>query len=99
MLEQYLLLPGYSWVDGNGPLAVWNPTTNAISVLAAAGNDNGALPETPSCLSTLENVILTNNRTRVVLLPVLTSEGSSVLCSLDPEAGTWNWSRRSLAVR
>ena len=92
LLEQYFLVPGYSWVDGNGPLAVWNPTTNAISVLTTPDNANGSLPETPSCLAKFENVILTNNRTRVMLAPVLTSEGSSVLCSLDPEAGTWNWS-------
>jgi len=30
--------------------------------------------------------------TRVLLLPILTSEGSSEICSLDPVAGTWNWS-------
>lgn len=37
-------------------------------------------------------MILTNNRTRVLLVPVLTSEGSSYLCSFDPVADTWNWS-------
>ncbi len=92
LLEQYFLVPGYSWVDGNGPLAVWNPSTNAINFLAASNSSNGALPQTPSCLTTVENVILTNNRSRVILLPVLTSEGSSEICSLDPVAGTWNWS-------
>ena len=92
LLEQYFLVPGYSWVDGNGPLAVWNPTTNDISILTVPANANGSLPQRPSCLAKFENVMLTNNRTRVMLAPVLTSEGSSVLCSLDPEAGTWNWS-------
>ena len=92
LLEQYFLVPGYSWVDGNGPLAVWNPTTNDISIFTVPANANGSLPQRPSCLAKFENVMLTNNRTRVMLAPVLTSEGSSVLCSLDPEAGTWNWS-------
>ncbi len=92
LLEQYFLVPGYSWVDGNGPLAVWNPSSNVINFLGQSNYQSGALPLTPSCLSTVENVILTNNRTRVLLLPVLTSEGSSDMCSLDPIAGTWNWS-------
>jgi hypothetical protein len=92
LLEQYFLVPGYSWVDGNGPLAVWNPSTNVINFLGQSNYQSGALPLTPSCLSTVENVILTNNRSRVLLLPVLTSEGSSDMCSLDPIAGTWNWS-------
>jgi hypothetical protein len=82
ILETYFLVPGYSWVDGNGPLALWDPTTNNITIF---GQSN-------SCFSKFENVILTNNRTRVLLAPVLTSQGSSQLCSLDPVAGTWNLS-------
>jgi hypothetical protein len=92
LLEKYFLVPGYSWVDGNGPLALWNPTTNAITVFENPQYSSGAIPVAPTCLQGFENVILTNNRTRVLLVPVLTSEGSSLLCSLDPVADTWNWS-------
>lgn len=92
LLETYFLVPGYSWVDGNGPLAVWNPSTNSISLLTQSNSQGGPFPQTPSCLSTVENVVLTNNRSRVLLLPVLTDQGSSEMCSLDPIAGTWNWS-------
>lgn len=90
LLEKYFLVPGYSWVDGNGPLALWDPASNNIKILTK--NPDGQIPSTPTCLSEFENAILTNNRTRVLLAPILTSEGSSLLCSLDPEAGTWNWS-------
>jgi len=92
LLEKYFLVGGYSWVDGNGPLALWNPTTNAITVFENPNYSNGTIPVAPTCLQGFENVILTNNRTRVLLVPVLTSEGSSLLCSLDPVADTWNWS-------
>jgi len=92
LLEKYFLVSGYSWVDGNGPLALWDPATNAITVFESSQYSNGTIPAEPTCLRSFENVILTNNRTRVLLVPVLTSEGSSTLCSLDPMAGTWNWS-------
>ncbi len=91
ILENYFLVPGFSWVDGNGPIALWDPTTNNISVFWQGGY-NGSVPTVPTCFSRVENVMLTNNRTRVLLAPVLTSEGSSQLCSLDPEADTWNLS-------
>jgi hypothetical protein len=92
LLEKYFLVPGYSWVDGNGPLALWDPATNAIKVFEGSQFSNGSIPLASTCLQSFENVILTNNRTRVLLVPVLTSEGSSTLCSLDPVADTWNWS-------
>jgi len=92
LLEQYLLLPGFSWVDGNGPLALWNPATNSITFFRTPQDMTGLEPEEPICLDSFENVILTNNRTRVLLVPILTSEGSSLVCSFDPDADTWNWS-------
>jgi hypothetical protein len=92
LLEKYFLVPGYSWVDGDGPIAMWNPANNDIVFFTTQGNMNGQTPQKPSCLGGFENVILTNNRSRVLLAPVLTSEGSSLLCSLDPVADTWNWS-------
>jgi hypothetical protein len=94
LLERYLLVPDYSWIDGNGPLALWNPSTNAITEFAAPGSSSGTIPSEPTCLQTFENVILTNNRSRVLLVPVLTSKGSSTLCSFDPVADTWNWSNQ-----
>ena len=95
ILETYFLVPGYSWVDGNGPIALWDPATNNITVFGQSGTGygyNGTAPTVPSCFNRVENVILTNNRTRVLLAPVLTSQGSSQLCSLDPETDTWNLS-------
>lgn len=89
LLVQYFLVPGYSEVDGNGPMALWDPGTNDIHVFQAA---NGEEPSLSTCLARFENITLTNNRTRVLLQPVLTSEGSSQLCSLDPIADTWNLS-------
>lgn len=89
ILETYFLVPGYSWVDGNGPIALWDPQTNSLTVF---GGPTPSAGQVPSCFGRLENVMLTNNRTRVLLSPVLTSEGSSQLCSLDPEADTWNMS-------
>ena len=92
LLETYLLLPGYSYVDGNGPLALWNPVDNSIvEFTAETGTD---VPSAPTCLPKFQNVLLTNQRTRVLLSPVQTSDGSSFLCSLDPEADTWNWSQQ-----
>ena len=97
ILEQYFLVPGYSIVDGDGPIALWDPASNSITVFAGTSGPNGlgdvGYPTKPSCLAKFEQVMLTNNRTRILLVPVLTSEGSSVLCSLDPEADTWNWSQ------
>jgi hypothetical protein len=95
ILETYFLVPGYSWVDGNGPIALWDPATNNITVFGQSGTGygyNGSAPTVPSCFNRVENVILTNNRTRVLLAPVLTGSGSSQLCSLDPETDTWNLS-------
>ncbi|WP_125485625.1 hypothetical protein [Edaphobacter aggregans] len=95
LLEHYFLVPGYSYVDGNGPLALWDPATNDISIftepslfdVASSPNDK------PTCFSAFQNAILTNNRTRVLLSAVQTSQGSSQLCSLDPETDTWNLSK------
>jgi hypothetical protein len=92
LLVKYFLAPGYSWVDGNGPMALWDPNTNDIHFFQTPGSENGETPSLSTCLQTFENITLTNNRTRVLLTPVLTSEGSSQLCSLDPVADTWNWS-------
>jgi hypothetical protein len=91
-----LLLETYNWVypgvDGVGPLAVWDPATNDISVLEAADESTGGEPTTNTCFERFQNLVLTNNRTRALLVPVPTSEGSSTLCSLNPEAGTWTLS-------
>jgi hypothetical protein len=92
LLVKYFLVPGYSWVDGNGPMALWNPNTNAIHFFLNSNESNGEEPTLSTCLPGFENITLTNNRTRVLIQPVLTSEGSSQLCSLDPIADTWNWS-------
>ena len=92
LLVRYLLVPGYSWVDGNGPMALWNPATNNIQFFLNSYESNGEEPTLSTCLEGFENITLTNNRTRVLIQPVLTSEGSSLLCSLDPVADTWNWS-------
>ena len=92
LLEQYFLIPGYSWVDGNGPLALWNPADNSIVKFLDPSGFDGLMPEHGTCLQTFEYGILTNNRTRILLTPVMTSEGSSVLCSFDPNADTWVWS-------
>lgn len=92
ILESYFLVPGYSWVDGNGPIALWDPKTNNITVFGSGSNYSGSAPQAPLCLNKFENVMLTNNRTRVLLAAVVSSEGSSQLCSLDPAAGTWNLS-------
>jgi len=92
LLEQYFLVPGYSIVDGNGPLALWDPATNGITVFTDAQDVDGLVPEKVACLRKFENVVLTNNRTRVLLAPLGGAEGNSMLCSFDPEADTWNWS-------
>lgn len=92
LLVKYFLVPGYSWVDGNGPMALWDPNTNNIHFFLASGANNGEYPSLSTCLQGFENILLTNNRTRVLISPVLTSEGSSLLCSLDPIADTWTWS-------
>ena len=92
LLEKYFLVAGYSWIDGNGPLALWNPVTNDITFFESQQDSSGTIPVKPTCLQGFQNVVLTNNRTRALLVPVLTSEGSSLLCSLDPVADTWNWS-------
>jgi hypothetical protein len=92
LLVKYLLAPDLSWVGGNGPMALWNPATNNIQLFLTSDVSNGEEPTLSTCLDGFENITLTNNRTRVLLQPVLTSEGSSQLCSLDPIADTWNWS-------
>ena len=92
LLEKYFLVPGYSWVDGNGPLAMWNPSDNSIVKFVDPQNLDGLMPEEPSCLAGFEYGILTNNRSRILLTPILTSEGSAILCSFDPVADTWVWS-------
>ncbi|MEO6806724.1 MAG: hypothetical protein ABI286_07510 [Edaphobacter sp.] len=96
LLMQYFLVPYYSWVDGNGPIALWNPADNTIVKFVGGTVDKTMpidnMPERQTCMQGFEHLILTANRTRVILTPVLTSEGSSQLCSLDPETGTWNLS-------
>ena len=92
LLEKYFLVPGYSWVDGNGPLAMWDPSNNSIVKFVDSQNLDGLMPEKPSCLAGFEYGILTNNRSRILLTPVLTSQGSAILCSFDPVADTWVWS-------
>ena len=92
LLEKYFLVPGYSWVDGNGPLAMWDPSDNSIVKFVDPQSLDGLMPEKPSCLAGFEYGILTNNRSRILLTPVLTSEGSAILCSFDPVADTWVWS-------
>jgi hypothetical protein len=92
LLVNYFLVPGYSWVDGRENMALWNPTTNGIQFFEQSEETNGEEPVLNTCLTSFENITLTNNRTRVLIQPVLTSEGSSQLCSLDPIADTWNWS-------
>lgn len=90
LLVRYFLVPGYSWVDGNGPMALWDPHTNEITFFT--NSPTGQMPEKPTCIDHFENIFLVDSRKRVVISPVLTSEGSSELCSFDPEADTWNWS-------
>jgi hypothetical protein len=92
LLEKYFLVPGYSWVDGNGPLAMWDPSDNSIVKFVDPQNLDGLMPEKPSCLAGFEYGILTNNRSRILLTPVLTGAGSAILCSFDPVADTWVWS-------
>ena len=92
LLVKYFLVPGFSWVDGSGPMALWDPSTNDIHFFMSSGSNNGEYPSLSTCLQGFENILLTNNRTRVLFSPILTSEGSSQLCSLDPIADTWNWS-------
>ncbi|WP_260706766.1 hypothetical protein [Edaphobacter flagellatus] len=92
LLERYNLIPGYSWIDGNGPLALWNPADNSIVTFVDPGNFGGQKPEKPICLAGFEHGVLTNNRTRILLSPVQTSQGSAILCSFDPIADTWVWS-------
>ena len=70
LLEKYFLVPGYSWVDGNGPLAMWNPSDNSIVKFVDPQNLDGLMPEKPSCLAGFEYGILTNNRSRILLTPV-----------------------------
>ncbi len=91
LLMQYFIYPYYSWVDGNGPLALWDPSHNSIVKFVTAP-DGGAMPERLSCYDHFEHLILTAGRTRAILAPVISGEGSSQLCSLDPETGTWNLS-------
>ena len=92
LLETYFLVPTFSYVDGNGPIALWDPKTNDLEIFGSVPGQNGPWPEKPSCLGKAQDVLLTNNRTRVLLSPVQTDEGSSRICSLDPNAGTWVWS-------
>jgi hypothetical protein len=40
LLETYFLVPGYSYVDGNGPLALWNPADNStVEFTGQTGTD------------------------------------------------------------
>jgi hypothetical protein len=89
LLMQYFLYPYYSWVDGNGPIALWNPADNSI-VKFVQTLDNGPMPERLTCFQNLGHLILTAGRTRAIIAPVPGGGGNSQLCSLDPETGTWN---------
>jgi|GEM_PF-2007665 len=92
LLMRYFLVAGYSFVDGNGPLALWNPEDNSIVKFEPATSQDGLMPEANTCFGQFEFGILTNNRSRFLLTPTLTAEGSSILCSLDPNAGTFVYS-------
>ena len=89
LLMQYFLYPYYSWVDGNGPIALWNPADNSI-VKFVQTLDNDPMPERLTCFQNLGHLILTAGRTRAIIAPVPGGGGNSQLCSLDPETGTWN---------
>ncbi len=75
LLQRYFLVPGLSWVDGNGPPVIWKPSTNATTQLT--GLSSGG------CGKTFEFGLLTSGRTRFAMTPTLSSEGSSNLCSID----------------
>jgi len=92
LLMQYFLVPGYSFVDGNGPIALWNPADNSIVQFGSVNGLPGTPSGAPTCFDKLEFGMLTNNRTRFLMTPVLTGGGSSLLCSLDPNAGTFVYS-------
>jgi hypothetical protein len=77
LLQPYFLVPGYSWVDGNGVPEIWNPSTNSMTQLT------GLSPARGNCSESYEFGLLTSGRTRFVMTPTLTSEGSSNLCSID----------------
>jgi hypothetical protein len=85
ILEDYYL----PWPGGEIDwMAVWDPTTNAISLLVGPNGATSPYPETTSCTVRPELVMLANNRTRVLMY----SGSHTQLCSLDPETGTWNLS-------
>lgn len=92
LLVSYFLVQAFSWIDGNGPIALWDPATNDITIFGGPSASDPERPVKPGCFERFQDVKLTNNRTRVMLSPVQSSEGSSYLCSLDPETGTSNWS-------
>lgn len=91
LLQQYFMVSGYSWVDGNGPVALWNPADNSLVEFEAQQDGTVANPNTieSSCYNKFEFGVLTNNRTRFLMTPTLTSQGSWMLCSLDPNADTF----------
>lgn len=45
LLERVFLVDGYSWIDGNGPLALWDPNDNSIIEFGANPVNNGGIPE------------------------------------------------------
>ena len=77
LLQPYFLVPGYSWVDGNGEPELWNPSTNSVTKLTSLSPYRG------NCSQSFEFGLLTSGRTRYLMTPTITSEGSSNLCSID----------------
>ena len=77
LLQPYFLVPGYSWVDGNGDPALWSPSTNSITQLTGLSSSRGV------CGQSFEFGLLTSGRTRYLMTPTVTSEGSSSLCSIN----------------
>ena len=76
LLQRYFLVPGFSWVDGNGPPVIWNPSTNATTQLT--GLSAGV------CGKTFEFGLLHQSAVPgSAMTPTLTSQGSSNLCSVD----------------
>jgi hypothetical protein len=85
ILDQYYIGP-----DGGNQdqLALWNPSTNAITLFVPPNTPtgNGNEPQMSTCLPAFQSPMLIANRSRV-LLAEQPSNGSIALCSFDPETG------------
>jgi hypothetical protein len=78
-------------------MALWDPTTNAIQAFQNSAGSNDPYPSLSTCAESIQAILLTNNRTRVVIAPQGQLPGNPTLCSLDPIADTWNLSGPALA--